>query len=71
MIDTHRTDDLARGNHNVPTWWAEQLERELSELRKDKERLDWMEENPMSELLFGTPYKPWREAIDISMEGTT
>ena len=28
MSDTPQTDDLARGNHVVPTEWAEQLERE-------------------------------------------
>lgn len=33
MSDTPRTDDLSRGNHNVPTWWACQLERELNEAK--------------------------------------
>jgi deoxyribodipyrimidine photolyase len=28
MSDTPETDNLARGNHVVPTEWAEQLERE-------------------------------------------
>lgn len=31
MNDTPETDDLARGNHVVPTEWAEQLERERNE----------------------------------------
>jgi hypothetical protein len=31
---TPNTDDLARGNHVVPTEWAEQLERERDEWRK-------------------------------------
>ena len=33
MSDTPETDDLARGNHVVPTEWAEQLERERDEAR--------------------------------------
>ncbi len=31
MSDTPETDDIARGNHVVPTEWAEQLERERDE----------------------------------------
>lgn len=31
MTDTPRTDNLARGNHVVPTSWAEKLERELND----------------------------------------
>jgi len=31
MTDTPETDDLARGNHVVPTEFAEQLERERDE----------------------------------------
>ena len=33
MSATPETDDLARGNHVVPTDWAEQLERERDEAR--------------------------------------
>ena len=33
MSDTPETDDLARGNHVVPTEWAQQLERERDEIR--------------------------------------
>lgn len=33
MSDTPETDNLARGNHVVPTEWAEQLERERDEAR--------------------------------------
>jgi hypothetical protein len=32
MTDTPETDDLARGNHVVPTEFAEQLERERDDL---------------------------------------
>ena len=35
MSDTPETDDLARGNHVVPTEWAEQLERERDEAREE------------------------------------
>ena len=31
MSGTPETDDIARGNHVVPTEWAEQLERERDE----------------------------------------
>ena len=34
MSNTPETDDLARGNHVVPTEWAQQLERERDEARK-------------------------------------
>jgi hypothetical protein len=43
MSDTPQTDDLARGNHVVPTEWAERLERErdtaLEQLESTKRRL--------------------------------
>jgi hypothetical protein len=32
-MSTPETDDIARGNHVVPTEWAEQLERERDEAR--------------------------------------
>jgi hypothetical protein len=35
MSDTPKTDDLARGNHVVPTEWAQQLERERDEAREE------------------------------------
>lgn len=35
MSDTSETDDLARGNHVVPTEWAQQLERERDEAREN------------------------------------
>lgn len=34
MSGTPETDDLARGNHVVPTEWAQQLERERDEARE-------------------------------------
>jgi predicted nucleic acid-binding Zn-ribbon protein len=39
MSDTPETDDLARGNHVVPTEWAEQLERERDEAREDLDNM--------------------------------
>jgi hypothetical protein len=33
------TDDLARGNHVVPTEWAQQLERERDEAREELKQL--------------------------------
>ena len=38
-MKTPQTDDLARGNHVVPTEWAEQLERERDEAREVLERI--------------------------------
>ena len=32
-MKTPQTDDIARGNHVVPTEWAQQLERERDEAR--------------------------------------
>ncbi len=34
MSDTPETDNLARGNHVVPTEWAQKLERERDEARE-------------------------------------
>jgi uncharacterized membrane-anchored protein len=39
VSDTPETDGLARGNHVVPTEWAEQLERERDEARDTVEKL--------------------------------
>jgi hypothetical protein len=38
-MKTPQTDDLARGNHVVPTEWAEQLERERDEAREERDNL--------------------------------
>jgi len=34
-MKTPQTNDIARGNHVVPTEWAEQLERERDEAREE------------------------------------
>ena len=39
MSDTPETDDLARGNHVVPTEWAQQLERERDDAREEVNKL--------------------------------
>jgi hypothetical protein len=39
-LKTPQTDDLARGNHVVPTEWAEQLERERDEARQALSKID-------------------------------
>jgi hypothetical protein len=39
-MKTPQTDDLARGNHVVPTEWAEQLERERDEARERSKMMD-------------------------------
>ena len=40
LSDTPETDGLARGNHVVPTEWAEQLERERDEARAQAKKLE-------------------------------
>ena len=40
-IDTPETDDLARGNHVVPTEWARDLERERDKWKRMYEEADW------------------------------
>lgn len=37
-MNTPQTDDIARGNHVVPTEWAQQLERERDDAREKAER---------------------------------
>jgi len=39
LSDTPETDNLARGNHVVPTDWAEKLERERDEARAERDSL--------------------------------
>jgi uncharacterized coiled-coil DUF342 family protein len=39
LSDTPETDNLARGNHVVPTDWAEQLERERDDARVERDSL--------------------------------
>jgi hypothetical protein len=41
-MNTPETDNLARGNHVVPTEWAEQLERKRDEAREQCRK--WLEE---------------------------
>ena len=43
---TPETDNLARGNHVVPTEWAEQLEQERDEAREIAARLAHFLERP-------------------------
>ena len=44
MSDTPKTDELARGNHVVPTEFAQDLERQLRKMRSALQSLadcDW------------------------------
>jgi hypothetical protein len=38
-MNASRTDNIARGNHVVPTEWAEDLERELTAVTEQRDRL--------------------------------
>jgi hypothetical protein len=58
MSDTPETDDLARGNHVVPTEWAQQLERERDEAREEAKKLDGAYENATNY------YAHWSELIE-------
>jgi len=46
-LPTPETDDLARGNHVVPTEWAQQLERErdeaLEKIKRQANRIRYLE----------------------------
>jgi hypothetical protein len=41
MSDTPETDNLARGNHVVPTEFAQNLERERNQWKRMYEEADW------------------------------
>lgn len=38
-MNTPRTDEIARGNHVVPTEWAQELERELATVIEARDEL--------------------------------
>jgi len=59
MSDTPETDDLARGNHVVPTEWAQQLERERNEAREkiEQQRKEIVRLNGATSHAGGTPLK--------------
>jgi hypothetical protein len=48
MSDTPKTDDLSRGNHVVPTYWSERLERERDKARTELEM--WRDGNIMHQI---------------------
>jgi hypothetical protein len=56
VSDTPQTDDLARGNHVVPTEWAEQLERE-----RDEARIQYRSTLALAEALANTQIKSKKE----------
>jgi LPS sulfotransferase NodH len=49
-VKTPETDDLARGNHVVPTEWAEQLERERDEARQQNAKLRAVAERAIEDI---------------------
>ena len=55
---TPETDNLARGNHVVPTEWAQQLERERDEAREEAKKLDGAYEDATNY------YARWSELIE-------
>lgn len=64
MSDTPETDNLARGNHVVPTEFAEQLERERNKARaKIITSLEWSEALADLENNFQAERKEARDVI--------
>jgi hypothetical protein len=50
LSNTPETDNLARGNHVVPTDWAEQLERERDEARREQSSIQCAFEDTMDKI---------------------
>ena len=55
---TPETDDIARGNHVVPTEWAQQLERERDEARAVADELSAIATRYLGWHLSRTPMGP-------------
>jgi len=55
---TPETDDIARGNHVVPTEWAQQLERERDEARAVADELSAIAARYLGWHLSRTPMGP-------------
>lgn len=62
---TPETDDIARGNHVVPTEWAQQLERERDEARGVLKRIAHAS---MSARHKEEDYVEWEKAVE-SLQG--
>jgi len=62
---TPETDDIARGNHVVPTEWAKQLERERDEAREVLKRIAHAS---MSARHKEEDYAEWEKAVE-SLQG--
>ena len=58
---TPETDNIARGNHVVPTEWAQQLERERDEAREVLERIA---RASMSVRHKEEDYAEWEKAVE-------
>ena len=58
-MSTPQTDDIARGNHVVPTEWAQQLEQERDEAREkvEQQRKEVVRLNGATNHAGGTPLK--------------
>ena len=65
MSDTPETDNIARGNHVVPTEWAQQLERERDEAREVLKRIAHAS---MSARHKEEDYAEWEKAVE-SLQG--
>ena len=70
ILKTPQTDNLARGNHVVPTEWAEQLERERDEAREriERQKLEINRLNGATNHAGGTPLKTALRERDAARE---
>jgi hypothetical protein len=64
-MKTPQTDDIARGNHVVPTEWAQQLERERDDARAALERIAHAS---MVARSLEEDFAEWEKAIEMLLD---
>ena len=64
-MKTPQTDDIARGNHVVPTEWAQQLERERDEAREVLKRIY---QASMVARSLEEDFAEWEKAIEMLLD---
>ena len=64
---TPETDDIARGNHVVPTEWAQQLERERDEAREEAHRFRSLS-YARSGIDKSASWFPWETSLNLAQK---
>ena len=64
---TPETDDIARGNHVVPTEWAQQLERERDEARQEAHRFRSLS-YARSGIDKSASWFPWETSLNLAQK---